>query len=127
MDFEKQFHQWLSECLSKPVPESVQAFSFNLFEYPETPECKFGIELVGASSFDDKGPDWACNEIWEPTARTLEIPKGYSGTGWQGCLFKARNLIINYLNAEPVGAVLKSRQGVGLGFVDGDLEIVWRP
>jgi hypothetical protein len=29
-----------------------KALSFNLFEYPETTECKFGVELVCAGGCD---------------------------------------------------------------------------
>jgi hypothetical protein len=127
MNFETTFQQWLSSCLLQPVPSSVKAFSFNLFEYPETPECKFGVELVGAGSFDATDEDWACDEIWEPTVRSIAIPKAFSGANWEDCLAKVELLVIAYLKEAREARVLKNGLGVGVGFVDGNLNVVWQP
>ncbi len=126
MSFEFDFRQWLAEGFRQPIPASVKAFSFNLFEYPETPTCKFGIEIIGTSRFDENDSDWASEEIWEPSARAIEIPKSYSGLDWEECLGKAKDLITICLNTIPEGDVLKSRLAVGVGFVDGGLEVIWR-
>lgn len=124
MNFEDTFKYWLENALQKGVPGSVKAFSFNLFEYPETNEVKFGVELVGTETFDESDSDWACDEIWEPEQRTLAIPISYSGKSWEDCFGRIKELVTALLNCGAV-AVLKSRSGVGVGFVDGDIEIVW--
>jgi shikimate kinase len=126
MSFENDFKAWLAEGLERPIPTSVKAFSFNLFEYPETPECKFGIEIVGTSSFDANDSDWACDEIWEPSVRTIEIPRTYSGSHWEECLGKTKALITTCLSTMPEGYILKSRLGIGIGFVDGELDVIWQ-
>jgi hypothetical protein len=37
-------------------------------------------------------------------------------------------LVIKFLEGNsPSAKKLKSSQGIGLGFVDGDLEVVWMP
>ena len=126
MSFENNSKDWLERALKNGVPASVQAFSFNLFEYPETSQVKFGIELIGAETFDASNSDWACNEIWEPEQRTLEIPTTFSGQGWEECLARLKELVLDVLGGAPAGKILKSRSGVGIGFVDGDLEVVWQ-
>jgi hypothetical protein len=107
------------------VPDEVQAFSFNLFEVPQTAGAKFGIELIGAGAFDAEDADWACDEIWESKPRQLVIPISFSSTDWRKCLTSVRGLVDTVLSSQKESAVLKSRQAVAIGFVDGDLEVIW--
>lgn len=128
MNFEREFENWLSTALQVPVPEEVKAFSFNLFEPAGEEEVKFGIELIGAGNYDPDDSDWACEEVWEPKQRRLFIPLAYSGTGWEGCLEKMKILALKLLKSDKKFVEkLTSRQGIGIGFVDGDLEIIWQP
>ena len=125
MTFEDSLRTWLARSLAESIPEGVTAFSFNLFEYPETATVKFGVELVGCGCFDPANSDWACDEVWEPVKRAIEIPVSFSGRNWEVCQRKVRALIAEGLFADiRIGKALKSVQGVGLGFVDGDLEIL---
>ena len=46
-------------------------------------------------------------------------------TGWEQLFDHARNSLVNYLKSPSAGSsILRDSQAVGLGFVDGDLEIV---
>ncbi|MFN2393998.1 MAG: hypothetical protein ABR566_18815, partial [Pyrinomonadaceae bacterium] len=82
---------------------------------------------IDANAFDLENEDWACEEIWEPQSRQLSIPLNYSGDSWQECLETMKNLTIRFLNSDSNAAKkLKSKEGVGIGFVDGNLEIIWR-
>ncbi|TQV88228.1 hypothetical protein [Aliikangiella coralliicola] len=121
MNFEKQFYQWINQSLTGEIPPDVRAFSFNLFETGEN----FGIELIGASEFDKHNSDWACEEIFEPKLRQLAIPLSYSGNSWEECLEKMNKLCIEYLNSgEPGANILNRSQGIGIGFVDGELALL---
>ncbi|MFJ2995635.1 hypothetical protein [Pandoraea sp. NPDC087047] len=76
--------------------------------------------------FDLTDPDWACNEVWEPIDRALRIPIIFSGDAWEECLLAIRSLLRTLLEIDDdMTRVLKSREGVGIGFVDGDLHIAW--
>ncbi len=122
--FETKFEDWLEKAFEFDIPVEVAAFSFNLFEGGSD---MFGIEIIGASEFDLKNEDWACEEIWEPSQRTLSIPIEYSGEDWQRCLEVMRNLVVKFLSTNKNSArKLKSRNGIGIGFVDGNLEIIWK-
>jgi len=126
MKFEKEFASWLSKALSDEVNPEVSAFSFNLYEVADEAGVKFGIELIGASTFDLNDPDWACDEVWEPKQRQLLIPIAYSGETWTDCLTKLKDLVIRSLAApQDYAEQLKRVAGIGIGFVDGDLEIIW--
>ncbi|PQO40983.1 hypothetical protein [Blastopirellula marina] len=126
LPFEDQFRNWLRASLSDGPPADVVGFAFNLYEPGDDPDSKFGVELVGADEFKLHDSDWPCEEIWEPNTRGLHIPRNYSGDDWEGCLAKLRELLKEVLAGDSVAAqTLRSVEGVGLGFVDGDLEIVW--
>ncbi len=125
--FQGEFRQWLQTGLDTDIPEHVRAYSFNLFELAFEDGVKFGVELIGASAFDPDDSDWACEEVWEPAQRQLLIPIEYSGDTWQVCLERMRDMVAKFLESDSAAArKLKSKAGVGMGFVDGDLEIIWR-
>lgn len=126
MSCEEQFNIWLNDALRDGVPDSVKAFSFNLYEPASINDVKFGVELIGASEFDEDDPDWACEEVWEPVQRRLNLPLSFSGESWEACMVAVRSLIQATLDADGAAAqVLKSRQAVAVGFVDGDLQVIW--
>ena len=122
-EFPEQFEAWLSTSLAQDIPAEVVAYSLNLFEYSTG---DYGIELIGASAFDPEDKDWACEEAWEPDPRTLDIPAAFCCSDWETCLRDVRSLLQSVLD-KPTAAVarLKSSQGIAIGFVDGDLEIIW--
>lgn len=126
MEFEQSFITWLNSCLEPQIPDAVCAFSFNLNQPAFEPDVKFGIELVGAGTFDKEDPDWPCNEVWEPTNRGISIPLQYSGDAWEPCLAKMKALLLQQIESDsPAAKKMKSVSGVGIGFVDGDLEVLW--
>lgn len=121
MAFESTLYEWINQSLIDGKASAVKAFSFNLYETGSN----FGIELIGASEFDEDDPDWACEEVFEPEQRRLNIPLAYSGESWQQCLKQMKSAISGYLQTNEFGAVvLKQAQAVAIGFVDGDLEIL---
>lgn len=104
--------------------QCIEGFSFNLIE-----SCgDFSIELVGTASFDEDDQDWACDEIFEPNRRAISIPEKYSGLQWEICLDNMQTLLIDYMKSNEKGAlVLQRAEGIGIGFVDGDLIVVKKP
>lgn len=128
MSFQQKFHEWLVDALPENVPEGVVAFSFNLYEPALVDGVKFGVEVVGTSEFDPEDEDWACEEVWEPQERQLFIPVEFSGTDWTTCQARVEELLLQLLQSEHrLSSVLKSTCGIGVGFVDGSLDIVWQP
>jgi len=128
MSFSEQFEGWLREGFHDDVPSGVKAFAFNLLEPANADGVRFAVELVGSSQFDPNDSDWACEEIWEPAQRLLPIPSSYSGDSWEQCLEAIKSLVVaSLLSQNHPAACLKSRLGVGVGFVDGDMHVVWQP
>jgi len=117
-----EFERWLDKSLKENIPTEVKAFSFNLYEPPGG----FGIEIIGAAYFDENDPDWACDEIWEPKQRGIEIPIEFSGNSWEECLKKMESIARQYLQQGQERNILLASEGVGIGFVDGDISIIYK-
>ena len=127
MSFKNKLILWMEEALSGDIPEEVCAFSFNLFQPARVENVKFGIQLVGCDKFDEKDDYWPCNEIWEPKNRNLYIPIKISGESWEDCQDVMLRELKEILNMDyKFNTVLKSKLGIGLGFVDGDLFIIFK-
>jgi len=124
MKFAEQLEAWLGKSLAQDIPAGVVAYSFNLFEYSSR---DYGIELVGASEFDPDDGDWASEEVWEANPRSLDIPADFCCSDWETCLRDTRSLLQSVL-AKPTTAVarLKSSRAIAIGFVDGDLDVIWQ-
>jgi hypothetical protein len=127
MRFEDAFDIWLNAALDGAIPSAVSAFCFNLWQPSDAPGVTYAVELIGAGRFDEADPDWPCDEVWEAEPRWLVIPTEYSGVSWQECLGKVKTLVKARLAADtPASRKLTSVQAVAIGFVDGDLEVLWK-
>lgn len=124
MEFPKHFEDWLNSAATQLEP-GVRTFAFNLYEPFGISGVAFGVDLIGANSYTPNDPDWACDAVWEPSPRGLDIPKSFSGLTWEVCLERIKVLVLEYLNTAQ-GSWLCTGAAVGVGFVDGDLHVVWR-
>lgn len=119
-----ELSSWLDAVLSGPIPEGVAAYCVNLYET----STGYELELVGASEFDPEDSDWACSELFTSRDRNrFVISRATAGGDWAAALGYVQSAVVAYLAADRAGAkVLKSTQAVGVGFVDGDLTVMWR-
>ena len=125
MRFADEFVGWLTLSFAAGVPDEVCAFCFNL--YDRSNGGQFSVELIGADEFDPDNGDWACSEVWTPAIRRIEIPLELSGNHWQSCLGTMTGLVNLLLESGSSAAmILKSRQATAIGFVDGDLDVIWQ-
>ncbi len=126
MCFKDGFIQWLTDAsLDLPSENIPPAFSFNLSEPAFVNGVKFSIEIIGASYFDASDEDWACDEIWQPKNRTLNIPITFSGENWEKCLSIMADMIQNLIdNNDSCIRNFKYSKGIGIGFVDGNLQLL---
>ncbi len=116
MDFKNEFHNWANRNLEAA---NSHAYCFNLIENSDV----YSIELVGTNSFDSQDEDWACDECFEATPRSIEI--GNEFDNWESCLWSMVDFLEGYIGSNEIGAnILNKSKGVGVGFVDGNLEIL---
>ena len=120
-EFYLEFNTWTDQLLTKHTSSSVVAYNFNLYEH----EDEFAIQLVGTRSFDVKDQDWAGDEIFSSGEALFYLPHIIVGTSWEDGLAAAKSLVKNYLRHGTQAALLKASRGVGVGFVDGDIELAY--
>ena len=113
---------WLDEVLKQDIPNEVAGFCFNLYE---DGDCDWSMELVGTESFDEDDEDWACGEITDFGTRTKPL-MWKSESEWEHVLEDSIFALKTYLENGKYAEALRGRSGVGVGFVDGNIEIVYK-
>ena len=123
MSFESTLESWIVGALTGHDLAQVQGFAFNLMEPGNG---GFGIELIGAPAFSEDDPDWPCDEIFEASPRSIPIPDDTHGGDWQSCLASTKSALKSIIDSGSEAAgLLRQAKGIGVGFVDGDLETLY--
>ena len=113
--------EWIDGVLSDGVPDEAVAFCFNLYE---NDEYYWSMDLIGAGRFDPEDQDWACDEVTDFNSRE-SLFTFQAECEWDEALQTMIDILKKYLNDGKYADLLKSREGVGVGFVDGDIEIIY--
>ena len=112
------FEQWLNGILDRTMPIEGVAVCFNLYE--ETDDY-WSIQLVATEGFDEEDPDWRCYETFTTGE---DLFRWQQETAWEEILERSKQLVSDYLDAGKYGDALKKYAAVGIGFVDGDVEVL---
>lgn len=119
----KKFAQWIDTVLSSDLPLGIAAFHFNLYDGPQTHD----VQLVGCPAYDPDDADWACDDIFMSANPRFELSHEVVGACWEQGLQAATQLLKVYMASDAAGAVrMRQSQAVSLGYVDGDLHLVWQ-
>lgn len=116
-----RIEEWLNEVLDQEIPAASRAFCFNLYDDGEN---EWSMELIASSSFDLEDDDWGCDELTD--LGTRDIPLSWEKEAeWEEILADAASALKQYLAHGKYADILKAREGVGVGFVEGDIEILY--
>jgi hypothetical protein len=118
----EDFSKWLDKVLSQKMPESIKAYNFNLYEGKDT----FHVQLIGSSSFSENDQEWACDEVFTTGENIFIIDRKITGQTWQEGLLFSKELVNEYLDKGVNAGMLKKKEAVAIGFVDGDLEVLYK-
>ena len=113
--------KWIDKHLAKGVPDNVVAFCFNLYEESDG---SWAMEIIGSERFDSEDEDWACNELTDFGSRK-KLYTWKMDCEWEEALAYMTGELNEYLENGKYAALLKSRTAVGIGFVDGNIEILY--
>ncbi len=114
------FDKWLDDVLESDLPPEIVAVNFNLYDDGDG---QWSIEFVGADCFDEEDSDWACDEVFT----TRDDPFCWeSEASWEEIQEEAADAIKAYLDEGAHAEQLKQYEAVGVGFVDGELELVYQ-
>lgn len=124
MDIYSEFVNWLNNLLeNNEIPDNTAAFCFNLYE-ESIEDSVYSIQLVACDKFDENDDDWACEECWssEEDIFCVEL-SDEDEKDWKAAQSLIDGWIKEYLESGKYAETLKSKP-VGIGFVDGDLELI---
>lgn len=116
----QKVEKWLDQVFNQEIPSEVAAFGFNLYE---DGDFSWSMEVVGTGCFDPEDEDWICDEI--TNFGTRESPFAWQEqAAWEEILKEMKSIVTEYLRHGAYASALKEKNGVGIGFVDGDTEIL---
>lgn len=114
------FVRWLDFVLSLEWPAETKAVNLNLYE---DADFHWSAKWIGSSVFDESDDDWACHEVFSTREHPFTFVRNCDYTEIER-LFSS--WLADYLKTGTYAARLKQYQAVSLGFVDGDLNILYR-
>ena len=116
------FSAWLDSALSVSIPANVVGFRFNLYEHEDS----YQIQIVGVDRFERGNAIGESDPIFfTPEEFLFPITKLPGDEDWRRGLDEAIAYINCYLASCEKADTLRASQGVGCGFVDGDLHVLW--
>ena len=121
-NLEKIIFNWIDNVLIKKIPDDVVAFCFNLYD---DGNYNWSMEIVGTESFDAEDADWACDEITDFDTRTNPL-SWIDKVEWKDVLKKVTLILEKYIEKGKFSNILNSVNGVAVGFVDGDINIIYK-
>ena len=116
----KKFYDWLDDNL-KEIPLDAVAVNFNLYEGENN---TYDVELIGSDIFTEEDDDWVCEEIYSTEENLFTIPIHNYISDWKDGLSYIKEMIEDYMKIGTYSDDLKQLQAVGIGFVDGDIELI---
>ncbi|MDO4864444.1 MAG: hypothetical protein Q4A05_09770 [Ruminococcus sp.] len=129
MNIYEEFAHWLDDLLeNNDMPENTAAFCFNLYEESDE-EHLYAAQLIAAGEFDpdDEAGDWACEEVWSCEENVFTVDTSdEDDTGWKHAQELFCEMIEEYLSSGKYGRILKDSKGVAAGFVDGELQLLYK-
>ena len=116
-----EFSSWVDRILLQYAGMEVAAYNFNLYEH----EDEFAIQLIGAKRFDPTDDDWPCDEAFTSGEDLFALPHSIVSSDYRKGLRYAKALVKEYLETGNQAPRLKVSQAVGIGFVSGDLHLLY--
>lgn len=117
--------EWLDDVLENVsetgIPTEVIAFGFNLYDEGNG---NWSMELIGASEFDTDNEDWLCNEVTDFNTRDNPF-QWYKKAKCEEILDDITDFLKRYLRNGIYADILKAKSGIGVGFVDGNIRILY--
>ena len=122
-----EFADWLDNLLeNNDMPENTQAFNFNLYEESED-EYIYGVQIIASDRFNADDGDWACYEIWSSEEDIFCVSTSdEDDKGWQQFLKFMTEIVCDYLENGKHKDILFNSKGIGIGFVDGEIDIIYK-
>ena len=118
-----EFFSWADEALAQPISKDTVAFHFNLYEGTDSVH----VQIMGTDSFAGGEQYWPGDETFSTGEDVFYVPFESAGAEWPDLLESLKRLVSDYIASGDKAEVLRRSRGVGIGFVDGDMHVLWQP
>ena len=116
------FSDWVSDVLID-IPDETLAFVFNIYEEDDA----YLVDITGTASFNAEDESWTENINWDSGDELFIIRTEKFEGDWEeihDSIAEALEALIE-LDGELADTLCDS-DAVAVGFIDGDLEIIWQ-
>lgn len=114
--------EWIDSVMKNGMPKEVISVCFNLYDDIDN---TWSLEMVGCSSFDEDDSDWACDEVTDFGTRNNPL-RWIQDSDWSEIQLMISDMVSRYLKEGTYKKLFNNLDGVAVGFVDGDLELLKR-
>lgn len=116
------FSDWVSDVLVE-IPDETNAFVFNIYEEDDA----YLVDITGTTAYDESDESWTEDINWDSGEELFIIPKEKFDGDWEDI----HDAIVESLEAlldvdNELSDALCDSDAIAVGFIDGDLEIVWQ-
>jgi hypothetical protein len=115
-------NDWIDSILEKNDFSNIRSINFNLYEGKGT----FHLQIIGSKSTPEENEEWYCDNDFTTGENVLIIKHKITGEKWEEGLTYFTNVVNEYIEKGKFNSILKKMKVVGIGFVDGDNEIIYK-
>ena len=112
--------KWFYEQAESGMKEGVIALNFNLYEEEE--DGVYTAQLVGCARYDELNDDWACEEVFSSGEELYE----FTADEWESAQEDFNEAVQEEILSEELPEFLSAIQVITAGFIDGELEVLWK-
>lgn len=116
------FSDWVSDVLVE-IPEETVAFVFNIYEEDDA----YLVDITGTTVYDANSEAWTDEINWDSGEELFIIPKEKFEGDWEDIHDAIAEFLETLIDADnELSDALCDSDAVAVGFIDGDLEIIWQ-
>ena len=112
---------WIDSILGKNEFFDILAINFNIYEGVGT----YHLQIVGSKTTPEQDEEWYCNNHFTTGEDVFIVRREITGQEWEEGLIYFTKIVKEYLEKGKYAKKLKGMKAVGIGFVDGDNELVY--
>ncbi|MBR1592702.1 MAG: hypothetical protein IJ666_06810 [Ruminococcus sp.] len=120
-----EFESWIDYLLeTNNMPEDTRAYCFNLYDEGEN---IYSLQIVAANSYSDTDSDWPCDQVWSSGEDIFSIDISDEDTKDRQHAYEIfKDIIAEYLLNGKYRNLLTSYLALAMGYIDGELEIIYK-
>ena len=124
-DVYNAFENWIDYLIeTNTMPEDTRALCLNLYEEGDD---MYSMQIIAANRYSDTDDDWPCDETWSSGEDVFTISIANEEEKDRQRAYDIFTEIISaYVRDGKYSSLLTSYLALAMGYVDGELEIIYK-